>query len=179
MTVIKKPFYFMKVAELTAENSTCTKKGVGAVLVREGKILATGYNGAPSGVEHCTEKTCLRRLVRDNQHRELCRGCHAEVNTIIQCAIHGTQIGEEAVIYCTHFPCMSCAKLIINAKIKSIIFLNDYEMDNIEKMKILTQSPIEVYRFTWISKENNKFTLKPYDTKERWFKLEEDFRRAF
>lgn len=171
--IIKKPYYFMKVAELTAENSTCVKKKVGAVLVREGKILSTGYNGAPAGIPHCTIRTCLRRLDKDNQHPELCRGCHAEVNTIIQCAIHGTQIGENAVIYCVYFPCMSCTKIIINAKIKAIVFLNNYEMDNLEKMSILEQSTLEVYRFTWLLKENSKYEIELYDVNKQCLKLME------
>ena len=137
----------MKVALLTAENSTCIKKKVGAVLVWNGKILATGYNGAPSKIPHCTRDSCLRILDRDNKNPDLCRGVHAEVNCIVQCAIHGTQIKKGSVIFCTHFPCMSCTKLIINAGIDTIVYLNDYEMDNYEKMDIISQSHLEIYKY--------------------------------
>ena len=181
MKKIKKPEYFMKVAELTALNSTCVKKSVGAVLVREGKILSTGYNGAPSGVPHCNHFSCLRRSHRDNQQTEICRGVHAEVNCIVQCAIHGTQIGENSAIYGTYFPCMSCAKQIINSKIKYIIFLNDYEMDNGEKMNILSESNIEIYRFAWTMNDDGKteFILELFDAKKRYHEIFEKKRKTF
>jgi len=108
------------------------------------RILSTGYNGAPSKIEHCSRETCLRKIDLDNKNSELCRGVHAEVNTLIQCAIHGTKIGKTSKMYCTHFPCMNCTKLIINAGIKEIIFKFDYEMDNIEKFKLLVESKTKV-----------------------------------
>jgi len=158
----KKVNYFMKVADLTAKNSTCIKKEVGAILVRDGKLLSTGYNGAPTGIPHCTLQICLRKNYDDNEHPEMCRGVHAEVNCIIQCAIHGTQIGHNAILYCTYFPCMSCIKMIINAGIKYIIFENDYEMGNLEKMKIISDSSLKIYKLNWINKTNNKCLIVQY-----------------
>ncbi len=156
---LKKPNFFMRIAELSATNSTCVKKDVGAALVREGRILSTGYNGSPAGVIHCTKDSCWRKFDRDNQNRQLCRGVHAEINCIIQCALHATQIGENSVIYCTHFPCMSCAKMIINSKIRTIVFLNDYEMFNQHKMILLKESTVKIYRAT-------KFTDNTYNFEE-------------
>lgn len=147
MKIEKNPDYFMKIAILTASNSTCTKKAVGAVLVKNGRIVSTGYNGAPSGINHCTTSTCLRTQARENQNPDLCRGLHAEENCIIQCAIHGTPIGENSIIYCTHFPCMNCAKIIINSKIKTIVFMEEYEMENTLKMQMLKDSEIEIYKY--------------------------------
>jgi len=145
--VLKNSNIYMEIAELTSTLSTCVKKQVGAVLISNGRIISTGYNGAPSGITHCTKKSCLRNDLADNEKPEICRAVHAEVNCIIQCAIHGTKIEKPSLIFSTYFPCMSCAKIIVNAKINYIIFKNDYEMNNLEKMRILDESLIQIYKF--------------------------------
>ncbi len=119
--------YFMAIAHLVATRSTCIRRQVGAVLVREKRILATGYNGAPSGIVHCTEEICLRRLsnVPSGQMHELCRGLHAEQNVIIQAALHGVST-KGSTLYCTHKPCILCVKMLINAGIARIVYENPY-----------------------------------------------------
>jgi dCMP deaminase len=119
--------YFANISHQVAERSTCLRRKVGAVLVRDKRILATGYNGAPSGIRHCIEIGCLResRGIASGERHELCRGLHAEQNAIIQAALHGIAI-EGASIYCTHQPCVLCAKMLINAGIREIFFLEGY-----------------------------------------------------
>lgn len=120
--------YFMQMAELTAKRSTCLRRQVGAVIVKDRHIIATGYNGAPRGLQHCEEKGgCLRQQlgVPSGQRHELCRALHAEQNAIIQAATLGQSI-EEGTIYVTHQPCVICAKMIINAGIKRIVVREAY-----------------------------------------------------
>jgi len=119
--------YFMKIAILTSQRSTCIRRAVGAVLVKNKRILSTGYNGAPSGTTHCSEIGCLRKKlnVPSGQRHELCRAVHAEQNAIIQAAYHGVSI-KGAELYCTNSPCSICAKMIINAGIKKIYYLEGY-----------------------------------------------------
>ena len=119
--------YFMAIAELVSTRSTCLRRRVGAVLVLERRILATGYNGAPSGLAHCTLETCLRekRQIPSGSQQELCRGLHAEQNVIIQAALHGVST-KGSILYCTHKPCSLCAKMIINAGISRIVYQNPY-----------------------------------------------------
>ena len=120
--------YFMQMAELTAKRSTCLRRQVGAVIVKDRHIIATGYNGAPRGLKHCEEKGgCLRQQlgVPSGQRHELCRALHAEQNAIIQAATLGQSI-EDGTIYVTHQPCVICAKMIINAGIKSIVVREAY-----------------------------------------------------
>ena len=120
--------YFMQMAELTAQRSTCLRRQVGAVIVKDKHIVATGYNGAPRGIAHCDEKGgCLRQKmgVPSGQRHELCRALHAEQNAIIQAATLGQSI-ENATIYITHQPCVICAKMIINAGIKRIVVKEGY-----------------------------------------------------
>ena len=120
--------YFMQMAELTAKRSTCLRRQVGAVIVKDKHIVATGYNGAPSGIAHCDEKGgCLRQKmgVPSGQRHELCRALHAEQNAIIQAATLGQSI-EDATIYVTNQPCVICAKMIINAGIKRIVVKEGY-----------------------------------------------------
>lgn len=123
--------YFMQMAELTAKRSTCMRRNVGAVIVKDKHIIATGYNGAPKGVAHCAEKGgCLRQQlnVPSGQRHELCRALHAEQNAIIQAAVLGQSI-EEGTIYITHQPCVICAKMIINAGIERIVVKEGYPDD--------------------------------------------------
>ena len=120
--------YFMQMAELTARRSTCLRRSVGAVIVQERHVVATGYNGAPRGIRHCDERGgCLREKlnVPSGQRHELCMALHAEQNAIIQAATLGQSI-EGATIYVTHQPCIICAKMIINAGINRIIVRQGY-----------------------------------------------------
>jgi len=117
----------MDITHLVAKRSTCLRRQVGAVLVRDKKILTTGYNGAPSGLEHCLEIGCLREKlgIPSGERHELCRGLHAEQNAIIQAAYHGVAI-RGATLYCTNHPCIICSKMIINAGIQKIVFERGY-----------------------------------------------------
>ncbi|MCM8787292.1 MAG: cytidine/deoxycytidylate deaminase family protein [Candidatus Omnitrophica bacterium] len=119
--------YFMKVAYLVSERSTCLRRKVGAVLVKDKQILATGYNGAPIGIAHCDVTGCLRQKLNipSGQRHEICRGLHAEQNVLLQAARHGVSVKESA-LYITNTPCIICAKMIINAGIKEIVIANYY-----------------------------------------------------
>jgi dCMP deaminase len=119
--------YFMSIAELVAERSTCERRNVGCVLVRDKRIVATGYNGAPAGVRHCAEVGCIRgRMgVASGERHELCRGVHAEQNAIIQAATFGVDMSG-AIAYTTHQPCFICTKMLINARVKKIIYQKGY-----------------------------------------------------
>jgi len=135
--------YFLSIADLVATRSTCLRRAVGAVLVRERRILATGYNGAPSGLEHCLTRGCLRiaQDVPSGERHELCRGLHAEQNAIIQAALHGVST-REAKLYCTHHPCVICAKMIINAGIVAVMIKDGYADPLAEE--ILREAQVEV-----------------------------------
>jgi dCMP deaminase len=119
--------YFMDIARLVAARSTCLRRQVGAVIVKGQRILATGYNGAPTGLRHCAETGCLReqRGIPRGERHELCRGIHAEQNALLQCAVHGVS-SDGAMLYCTTQPCGACAKMLINAGIREIVFEGDY-----------------------------------------------------
>ncbi|MEJ2699905.1 MAG: cytidine/deoxycytidylate deaminase family protein [Desulfuromonadales bacterium] len=119
--------YFMEIARLVARRSTCLRRQVGAVVVKEKNILATGYNGTPSGITHCSETGCLRQKLKvpSGERHELCRGLHAEQNAIIQAAKHGVNIGG-GTLYCTNSPCVICSKMIINAGLARIVYLEGY-----------------------------------------------------
>lgn len=119
--------YFMEMAELARTRTTCLRRGVGAVIVKDNRVMATGYNGAPAGVAHCEETGCLRQQmnVPSGKCHELCRGLHAEQNAIIQAARHGQNISG-GTLYCTTQPCVICSKMIINAGIKRIVIKEVY-----------------------------------------------------
>lgn len=119
--------YFMEIAQVVSRRSTCLRRQVGAIIVKERRILCTGYNGAPAGLPHCAEAGCLReRLgVPSGERHELCRGLHAEQNAIIQAALHGISI-RGGKFYITHRPCTLCAKMICNAEIREVFFQGDY-----------------------------------------------------
>ncbi|MDZ4183553.1 MAG: cytidine/deoxycytidylate deaminase family protein [Desulfuromonadales bacterium] len=119
--------YFMEIAKLVASRSTCLRRQVGAVMVKDKNILSTGYNGTPSGIRHCSEVGCLRQQmnVPSGERHELCRGLHAEQNAIIQAAKHGVNI-DGAVLYCTHSPCIICSKMLINSGVKRIVCTDGY-----------------------------------------------------
>ena len=139
--------YFMNITNLVAERSTCTRRAVGAVLVKDKRILSTGYNGAPSGLKHCREVGCLREQlgVESGKMHELCRGIHAEQNAIIQAAYHGVSV-KGAVIYCTNQPCSICARMIINAGIQKIYYQSGYA-DSLA-LELLGEAGIELKQIT-------------------------------
>ncbi|MBN1786661.1 MAG: dCMP deaminase family protein [Candidatus Methanofastidiosa archaeon] len=137
------PTYFSKIASLVSTRSTCIKQHVGAILVKDKHIISTGYNGAPKGVSHCSESTCLRANLNSLEKSYLCRGVHAEQNAIIQAALHGTST-DGATLYTTHFPCMSCAKIIINSGIVEVVYQKEYDMENSTKMDLLKETGIRI-----------------------------------
>jgi len=119
--------YFLKIASVVAERSTCRRHHVGAVAVKDKHMLTTGYNGAASGVKDCLELGCLRNELNipSGTRHEICRGIHAEQNVIIQAALHGVSL-EGATIYATHSPCILCAKMLVNARIKRLVTFGKY-----------------------------------------------------
>lgn len=139
--------YFMEIAALVAKRSTCLRRAVGAILVKDKRILATGYNGAPSGVRHCSEVGCLRETlqVASGERHELCRGIHAEQNAIIQAAYHGVPI-QGASLYCTNLPCSICTKMLINAGIRTIYYRSGYA-DELSR-DLLEEAGIEVIQLS-------------------------------
>jgi dCMP deaminase len=135
--------YFMNITNLVAERSTCLRRAVGAVLVKDKRILSTGYNGSPSNLKHCAEVGCLREKlgIESGKMHELCRGIHAEQNAIIQAAYHGVSV-KGAIIFCTNQPCSICARMIINAGIKKIYYQSGYA-DSLAK-ELLDEAGIEL-----------------------------------
>jgi dCMP deaminase len=118
----------MEMVGVVSSRSTCLRRKVGAVLVKDNRILATGYNGVPKGVAHCEKQGCLRleMKVPSGERHELCRGLHAEQNAIIQAAIYGVSISG-ATLYCTCKPCSICLKMLMNAEIAKIVYMEDYD----------------------------------------------------
>ena len=135
----------MDITRLVAKRSTCTRRAVGAVIEKDRRVLATGYNGAPSHVRHCSEVGCLREQmeVPSGERHELCRGIHAEQNAIIQAALHGVSI-KGATLYCTNQPCSICAKMIINAGISRIIYESGYA-DPLA-LEMLDEAKVELFQ---------------------------------
>jgi len=123
--------YFLKIASVVAERSTCLRHHVGAVAVRNKHILSTGYNGAAAGLKDCLELGCLRdeMNVESGTRHEICRSIHAEQNVIIQAALHGVTL-EGATVYCTHSPCVLCSKMLVNARIKRFVTYGSYADDS-------------------------------------------------
>ena len=119
--------YFLEIVELVSKRSTCCRRAVGSGLVRDHRILATGYNGAPSKLKHCLDIGCLREQLKipSGERHELCRGLHAEQNAVIQAALHGVNT-KGSTLYCTNHPCVICAKMIINAGILRIVIRDGY-----------------------------------------------------
>jgi dCMP deaminase len=120
--------YFLKIASVVAERSTCRRHHVGAVAVKDKHILATGYNGAPSGAKDCLELGCLRNEMNipSGTRQEVCRGIHAEQNVIIQATLHGVSL-DGSTIYATHTPCVLCSKMLVNARIKRYVSFGKYD----------------------------------------------------
>jgi dCMP deaminase len=141
------PEYFMAITRLVANRSTCLRRHVGAILVKDKRILATGYNGAPSGLKHCEEVGCLREKssVPSGERHELCRGLHAEQNVIIQAACHGIPI-KGSILYCKNKPCVICTKMIINSGIIKIYYEDGYDDPLSDQM--LAEAGLEVERLS-------------------------------
>lgn len=139
--------YFMRMAELVATRSTCLRRHVGAVIVKEKRVLTTGYNGAPRGLRHCDEVGCVRQQnnIESGTRHELCRGVHAEQNAVIQGAYFGVSI-KGATIYTTNFPCVLCAKILLNAGIEEIVYSDTY-VDELSK-NILNEAGIKIRQYT-------------------------------
>jgi dCMP deaminase len=122
--------YFLKIASVVAERSTCRRHHMGAIAVRDKHILTTGYNGAPAGAKDCLELGCLRdeQGIPSGTRQEICRAIHAEQNVIIQAGLHGVSL-EGSTVYCTHTPCVLCAKMLVNAKIARFVSFGKYDDD--------------------------------------------------
>lgn len=138
--------YFMEMANVARKRSTCLRRQVGAVIVKEQRILSTGYNGVPTGIKHCDEVGCLRQKlnVPSGERHELCRGLHAEQNAIVNAANFGISL-KGATLYCTTQPCIICTKMIINAGIKRIVYDEGYP-DNMS-LEMLEESGVDLERF--------------------------------
>ena len=135
----------MAITRMVAKRSTCLRRQVGAILVKDRRILSTGYNGAPAGLKHCEEVGCLRidSSIPSGMRHELCRGLHAEQNSIIQAAYHGIPIAGSS-LYCTNKPCSICSKMIINAGIKEIFYEEGYNDPLADQM--LTEADVKIIR---------------------------------
>ncbi len=146
MTDITRPDfdeYVLKIASVGAERSTCRRHHMGAIAVRDKHILTTGYNGAPAGQKDCLVLGCLRDELNipSGERHEICRAIHAEQNVIIQAALHGISL-EGSTIYCTHTPCVLCAKMLINARIKRFVSFRKYNDDSF--IKLFREAGIEI-----------------------------------
>jgi dCMP deaminase len=135
----------MEIAEVVAKRSTCMRRQIGAVIVKDRRILTTGYNGAPSGLSHCADIGCMRdhRGIESGTRHELCRALHSEMNAIIQAAQYGVST-RGSTLYCTHQPCSVCARMIINAGICRVVYAGDYPDEF--SMELLGESSIELVR---------------------------------
>lgn len=131
--------YFLNIAQVVASRSTCPRRAVGAVLVRDRQILSTGYNGSPRGLPHCTDVGCL---MRDGH---CVRTSHAEMNAIAQAALHGVAV-KGATVYCTDKPCLICTKLLINSGIQRIVFLREYPDEISDEMLEMAEIEVECFR---------------------------------
>ena len=143
--------YFMEMAHVVAKRSTCLRRNIGAILVKDKHILSTGYNGAPKGHKHCSEVGCLRanQHIPSGERHELCRGLHAEQNAIIQAAVFGVSI-QGSSLYCTNTPCVVCVKMLINAGVQEIIYAGEYP-DKLAK-DMIEESGIKIKRFKYSPK---------------------------
>ncbi|MCR4667537.1 MAG: cytidine/deoxycytidylate deaminase family protein [Desulfovibrio sp.] len=141
------PDYFMQIVDLVRRRSTCIRRQVGALAVRENRILATGYNGVPRGIAHCLEVGCLREQlgIPSGQRHEICRGIHAEQNVIIQAATHGISIAGSD-IYTTTYPCVQCCKMLINCGVSAIYYAEAYPDELSQAM--LAEAGIPVHQLT-------------------------------
>ncbi|MDG6219843.1 MAG: cytidine/deoxycytidylate deaminase family protein [Candidatus Thermoplasmatota archaeon] len=138
--------YFMRMAFLASTRATCLRRKVGAVVVKDGHVLSTGYNGAPKGMDHCETTGCLRKEmgIPSGERHEICRGLHAEQNAVIQAAAFGVSIAGSKM-YITNHPCTVCAKMLINAGIMEVIYSDDY-VDELAK-RLLLDGGVSVRRY--------------------------------
>ena len=139
--------YFMQICHVVATRSTCLRRQVGAVLVKDRRILSTGYNGPPQGMQHCDELGgCYREKMNipSGERQELCRALHAEQNAVIQAAVHGVALDERITCYCTNQPCTTCAKLLINSNVTRIVYEGDYPDEMARQM--LSEAGVEICR---------------------------------
>lgn len=137
--------FYMKMAYLTSERATCVRRRVGSVITRDKMLLSSGYNGAPSGIEHCNKDTCIRLQMNipSGEKPNLCIGSHSEINAIAQAARNGVNINN-STIYCTTFPCIYCAKAIVNAGIKRLVYCESYgNMEDPLTKKILQNITVD------------------------------------
>jgi len=151
--------YFMAMAELAAERSTCLRRQVGAVIVKDKQIISTGYNGAPKDLPHCEDVGCRREQmnIKSGTRHELCRGVHAEQNAVIQAAVFGVSV-KDGILYSTHHPCVLCVKILINAGIKKVIYKDGYPDDLAQEM--IQESEMIVEEF-----EGREYTIDLLDKK--------------
>lgn len=141
--------YFMEICHVVATRSTCLRRRVGAVLVRDRRLLATGYNGPPQGLQHCDERGgCYReaRNIPSGERMELCRALHAEQNAIIQAAVHGVALEGAITCYCTTRPCATCAKMLVNANVRRIVYEGEYPDDLARE--VLEEAGVELCRWS-------------------------------
>lgn len=136
----------MEIAHVVAKRSTCTRRQIGAIVVKDKRILTTGYNGAPSGLPHCVDLECLRDElgIASGTRHEICRALHAEQNAIMQAALYGVST-KDSTLYCTHQPCSLCAKAIINSGVRRVVFQGDYPDDF--ALEMLEKADVEMVRF--------------------------------
>ncbi len=141
----------MAIADLVSQRATCLRRKVGAVLVRERRIIATGYNGVPTKIKHCREVGCLREqlAIPSGERHELCRGLHAEQNAIIQAALHGTSL-QSSILFCTNMPCSICSKMLINAGVNKIYYRDGYP-DHMAK-EMLTEAGVPLLQIKTVER---------------------------
>lgn len=144
--------YFMEITRVVASRSTCLRRKVGATIIKDKRILTTGYNGAPKGLMHCQEAGCIRaeKQVPSGERHELCRALHAEQNAILQAALYGVSI-QGATVYCTTHPCVMCAKMMINAGMKEVVIMKSYP-DQLAA-ELLAEAGVSVRYFSEAEKE--------------------------
>ncbi|MBE6039009.1 MAG: cytidine deaminase [Anaerofustis stercorihominis] len=137
--------YYAEMLDIVSKRSTCLRRHVSAIIVKDNKMISSGYNGSPKGLRHCEEVGCIRTELNipSGERHELCRGIHAEQNAIIQAAVHGVSI-KDSVIYVSHSPCVLCAKMIINAGIKQVKYLQGYPDES--SLEILSEAGVEVIK---------------------------------
>ena len=147
--------YFMNMALLVSSRSTCMRRRVGAVIVKDKRVLSTGYNGSPKGTRHCEELGCIREQMNipSGTRHELCRGVHAEQNAVVQAAYFGVSV-KGATIYTTTYPCSMCAKILINAGISEIVYDEGY-VDDLSK-QILSETDVVIREFKSVEKMEDK-----------------------
>jgi dCMP deaminase len=143
--------YYMKMAYLVSTRSTCVKRQVGCVITKDNLQVSAGYNGSPSKIEHCTLETCLRKNIPSGEKLQMCRACHSEMSAISQAARKGIST-EGAYLYCTTFPCLYCAKAIVNAGITQIFYCESYGED--QEVNKLTKEILQNIKVTQIKKED-------------------------